>query len=201
MEQCCLICHVPLEDDLRPWICGVCVVRLEWAVQGLPGLYVGLHVELPLGTRERRLDRLTSRTPWRSRELSTPLRLSLLEHASRCVDAIRHWGLRAVPDSIPAEPVRPGYLLQTVCAALEADLSRAVRTEENVVRARKVWTAYARARRLLGREEPPRRLKTACPSCHLRALISADGGAVVCRSCTARWPAGFGGDPNPRAGD
>lgn len=170
-----------------PLLCTACITRLERALQSLPALYVRLHMELPNGNHRRLIEQPANPTPWKSRERHLPLRLPLLEHSSRCVSAVRNWGEVAVPDQIPTDPVRPGYLLQHLCQALLGDIQAAIRTRDESHYARKVWDVYRTARRLLQCEPLMRHLPDLCPVCDLRSMVYRGNGFVFCRSCSARW--------------
>ncbi|ANZ21695.1 hypothetical protein SNOUR_42340 [Streptomyces noursei ATCC 11455] len=187
MERYCIICTTAPTSSDDTSICLGCQRRLRGALNRFPQLYVQLYVELPRVPRGS-LNQPPIRTPWKSREKTTPLRLPLLDHAQRCIDVLRAWAAYAIPDLVPEEAVRPGRLFQDLCYALAADLPTAVTSVEGGRHADRTWTAYIVARRLLGEADLARQLSTPCPNCQMRALLSIDNYIVICRSCRAHWP-------------
>ncbi|MEU5306886.1 hypothetical protein ACH4YO_41445 [Streptomyces noursei] len=187
MEWYCIICTAAPTSSDDTSICLECQRRLRGALTRFPRLYVQLYVELPFVPRSSPLQQPPNRTPWKSREKGTPLRLPLLDHAQRCTDVLRAWATYAMPDIVPEETVRPGHLFQELCHALAADLPMAVKSTEGGRHAHRTWMAYTIARRLLGQTEPARPMATPCLNCDMRALLLIDNYMVICRSCRAHW--------------
>ncbi|WP_188273844.1 hypothetical protein [Streptomyces sp. CBMA152] len=169
--------------------CAWCLRRLHRAVTRLPLLYVHLHRALAPGTPHRRLEHAANSLPWAYRGKPSPLRLALLAHAEHCVATASDWARSTAPDLIPGHQVRPGYLLQTICVAFAANLPGYILSPADGRHAHDLSTAYTRALRLLGHDEPSRPLPTPCPSCDLRSLVIDTDGLVTCRSCPGTWPA------------
>ncbi|MFE6692262.1 hypothetical protein ACFVFQ_38210 [Streptomyces sp. NPDC057743] len=189
-EHPCLVCTAPLPSDATyRHVCDLCLFRLRRTLTDLPHLYVQLHLALPHGTPHRRLEWAATAVPWASRDHPPPLRLALLAHADHCVTTMRNWATDALPYVLPTGPTRPGPLLQNLCRNIAAHLPACLTTPTDGHHAGTLWTAYTHTRHLLGLDDPPTRLPTPCPSCHLRSLSATYDGTITCRTCHTTWPA------------
>ncbi|WP_327591659.1 hypothetical protein [Streptomyces chartreusis] len=188
MEHHCSVCAAAMADTGNRLVCPVCLARLQRALHSLPRLYVELHLALPHPVRRGTLEAV-DRTPWKNRGCPPPLRMSLLAHAEQCVTLLRAWSAQSLPDAMPDAPMRPGPLLQHLCRHLAQALPANIATPLDGLHAGRVWSAYHRARSLLGQDELPRRLTSPCPSCDLKALTTTAQGDTFCRSCRTHWPA------------
>lgn len=182
-------CHVCLDRTQDEDCCSSCQSRVLMALVELPSLYVSLHLEFSPYTAKARTETLAARKEWKYRGVPAPMRLSLLSQGERCVQAAYEWGIYSTPLAIPREPVRPGFLLQKICCALVAGMPGVLRTREEGEKAAYLCEAFRGCQSILGISfvGASSAIRTPCPECDLRSVVSSGDGAMACRSCSTCW--------------
>ncbi|WP_407075580.1 helix-turn-helix domain-containing protein [Streptomyces sp. SID6139] len=182
MNNTCHVCaeHTPGEEIC----CENCKARLSIVLQQLPNLYVRLYLEsLQRGPRVMQLSNFRK---WKYRTRSVTPGFGALERANHCVQTVYDWALWAVPSAVPPGPVRQGFLLQNLCAALHGDINEAVKTAEAARRAAKVYETFTACMAWLDDTRGP---SENSPKSGNRLLTAKESAQLlgVTPSCIRKW--------------
>lgn len=184
MDNTCHICTDRMGSD--ELCCDNCTAKLCMTLRQLPHVYVQLYIEsLQSGSRA---GTPSDRRKWKYRTHPAPLKFGALDLANRCLRTVHDWAMSAVPSAVPRRPVRQGFLLQSLCAALHADITWALSTREAVQQAAQTYEAFIACKVWLDGgttsaaqgSRPDKRLLTAKESAQLLGVTP---------SCIRQWVA------------
>jgi hypothetical protein len=177
----CVCCTANVGD-----CCGSCLSNVSMTLDQLPYLYVDLCSESLQRGAGVSMEVPAEHRKWKYREHPAPFGMNALGRADRCLAEVEAWAMCAVPSAIPQGPVRPGFLLQTLCAALSEDLPAALSTRRQGRRAAQLCETFTACKTWLLGSGPPA-LGSVRGS---RTLLTAKEAAQllgVSPSCIRQW--------------